>query len=53
MEGLGGNGANANRFAVLYDYFVDFSVALEVQILMDGTCGVDIGMGRITAPSSL
>ena len=53
MEGLCRDGTNADRFAVIHDYFVDFGVALEVQILMDSTCGVDIGMGRVTASSGL
>lgn len=53
MKRLSRDGTNANGFPVLHDDFVDFGVALQVQILMDCPRGVDVGMGRVASTSGL
>ena len=53
VERLCGDGADANCFAVLHNYFVDFGIALKMQVFVNGTRGVNIGVGGVASPSSL
>jgi hypothetical protein len=45
VERLGGHGSDTNSFAVLHDDFVNFGVALEVQVRVDGPGGMNVRMG--------
>jgi hypothetical protein len=53
MKRLARDSFHADRDAVLQDYFVDFGVALEMQVGMHSTGGVDVGVCRVTATSGL
>jgi hypothetical protein len=53
VERLCGDGADANCFAVLHNYFVDFSIALEMQVFVNGTRGVNIGVRGVASSTSL
>jgi hypothetical protein len=53
VERLCRNGADPDCFAILHDYFVDFGVALEMQVFVDRPRGVDVGVGRVTSSPGL
>ena len=53
MKWLGRDGLDTNCSAVLHDYLVDFGVALKMEVLVDGPCGVDVGMSGVTSSSGL
>ncbi len=53
VKGLCRHGPNAYCDAVLDDNLVDLCIALEVEVLMDRTGGVNISMRRVGSAASL
>lgn len=53
MERLRGDSADSDCATVFDYYFVDFGVALEVEVLVDRTGRVDVAVGGVTSSSGL
>jgi len=45
MQRLGWHSPHADGNSVLYYYFVDLGVTLQVQVLVDGPRRMDVSMG--------
>lgn len=52
-KGLGWNNLDANGTVAFKDYLFDLVVDHQVQILVNGTSAVDIGMGRVRSSSGV
>lgn len=52
VQGLGGDGLDADGAAVLDDDLVDLGVAGQVQVAVDGAGGVDVGVSAVRSTAT-
>ena len=53
MKRFSWNGPDSNCLSVLHDNFVNLGVALQVQILVNRSSGMDVSVSRVASTSGL